>query len=54
MSGRFREQVGTTAAHWMTCRSASSTIVVKKRWVGFGVMADNLINIGRFMDTPAD
>jgi IS5 family transposase len=25
-----------------------------KRWVGFGVIADNLINIGRFMNTPAD
>jgi IS5 family transposase len=25
-----------------------------KRWVGFGVMADNLINIGRLMNAPAD
>ncbi len=25
-----------------------------KRWVGLGVIADNLINIGRFMNTPAD
>jgi IS5 family transposase len=25
-----------------------------KRWVGFGVIADNLINIGRMRNTPAD
>jgi IS5 family transposase len=25
-----------------------------KRWVGFGVIADNLINIGRSRNTPAD
>ena len=25
-----------------------------KRWVGLGVIADNLINIGRFRTTPAD
>ena len=25
-----------------------------KRWVGFGVIADNLINIGRLRNTPAD